>query len=557
MRNGFLLPVSLALCCLVTTVACSSSGSPGDSAPAYDGHHPDIDPESALVDGPDDLRGNSIDSLGEFYAPGRFYLVAIEGWDPEHMTPQSLESEVETVGAVLSIYLVDPHLEPACPIAQLGQDLLVHRTSGFSLRTRGGLTRGTAKSSYKIRFLSDDDRLLRMHSLNLMSMWNDVSQMREALAWQIFREVGVHASGHAYGRFCVNGQYFGLYSIIQQVDKTFLRQHFSGDNNDGNLYKGTWGDLGPAELDYRQHPVTGDDGGRQYYQSPDPEARTYSQKTNEHPTDPPEWQTYDDLARLVRVIHGVEIQCAAENCFNTEVYRQSVERIFDVYTFLRWAGANALLGSWDNYWGTPANYYLYNSGTSGGGTEFMEQPYFHWIPWDYDNCLGIDYFEVPWYQADIVDWPAITRQAYHHSRLPLLVNILRNEVFLQYYLDHIDYMMDAIFTEAWFEQQIGASGEGGLWDLLEPSALLEAEEDDSQPFTGRQFTNNQLVQNGYEGRELWQDNNHSLGILQYVHLRRQSVESQLVQWRQRFPTGSSGVSFPQQPGEIPELSESE
>jgi hypothetical protein len=54
-----------------------------------------------------------------------------------------------------------------------------------------------------------------------------------------------------------------------------------------------------------------------------------------------------------------------------------------------------LLGSWDNYY-APSNYYLYNSGRLGAGDDFMGSPYFTFIPWDYDNCLGIDYFGTKW-----------------------------------------------------------------------------------------------------------------------------------------------------------------
>ena len=39
----------------------------------------------------------------------------------------------------------------------------------------------------------------------------------------------------------------------------------------------------------------------------------------------------------------------------------------NVRAFLRWAGVNVLLGSWDNYFATPANYYLYNSGDGPNG----------------------------------------------------------------------------------------------------------------------------------------------------------------------------------------------
>ena len=87
----------------------------------------------------------------------------------------------------------------------------------------------------------------------------------------------------------------------------------------------------------------------------------------------------------------------------------------DAHAFLRWAAVNLLLGSWDNYYATPSNYYLYNSGNSGnsgngaasgnGRGDLVADPYFTFIPWDYDNCLGIDYFGTKWQYADILNWP--------------------------------------------------------------------------------------------------------------------------------------------------------
>ena len=53
----------------------------------------------------------------------------------------------------------------------------------------------------------------------------------------------------------------------------------------------------------------------------------------------------------------------------------------------------------------PSNYYLYNSGRRGAAKDFVGSPYFHFIPWDYDNCLGIDYSGTQWQYADILDWP--------------------------------------------------------------------------------------------------------------------------------------------------------
>ena len=96
--------------------------------------------------------------------------------------------------------------------------------------------------------------------------------------------------------------------------------------------------------------------GRQYF-IPGPAAHLPS-KTNK---DNPEANTYDDLACFIRTINGIGLPGGAER-FDTDAFRESVDGIMNVNAFLRWAAINMLLGSWDNYYATPSNYYLYNSG---------------------------------------------------------------------------------------------------------------------------------------------------------------------------------------------------
>jgi spore coat protein CotH len=81
--------------------------------------------------------------------------------------------------------------------------------------------------------------------------------------------------------------------------------------------------------------------------------------------------------------------------FDTDTHRQSVEHTLNVRAFLRWAGVNLLIGSWDNYFATPSNYFLYNSGRRGDDRGFAASPDFTFIPWDYDNSFDIDYSGTP------------------------------------------------------------------------------------------------------------------------------------------------------------------
>ena len=230
----------------------------------------------------------------------------------------------------------------------------------------------------------------------------------------------------------------------------------------GNLYKAYCGDIGCATLEDRQD-AGGNDSGKQYLGSPSDDA-TYRLKTNE---DDPDANTYDDLAALIRLINGVGRPAGS---FGSDGYREAVEEIFDVWAFLRWAGTGGLLGSWDNYFATPANYYLYNSGPQGAPKKFLDAPYFTFIPWDYDNCLGIDYFGTDWQYTNLLDWPASTVRYWHRdgrpdttSRIPLVQNLLVHHDFIQYYLDYIAHLLTTAFTPAAIAAQMGTANGAGLW----------------------------------------------------------------------------------------------
>jgi hypothetical protein len=60
----------------------------------------------------------------------------------------------------------------------------------------------------------------------------------------------VPASRHTYARLGINDRYLGLFALIEQVDKAFLRECFAGKPR-GNLFKVYCGELGPGTLQRR------------------------------------------------------------------------------------------------------------------------------------------------------------------------------------------------------------------------------------------------------------------------------------------------------------------
>jgi hypothetical protein len=446
-------------------------------------------------------------------------------------------------GARLDVWKTDPADDRHIPA--LGGGGVLFSTQSFSLKNSGNRTLRAPKRSWRIILdaAGHDNRLAGMTRINLKAMYNDPSQMREALAWRLFGKADVPAPRHTYARLAFDATYRGLFSVIEQVDKRFLRDHF-GENHQGNLYKTGCRDIGCATLAYRAGP-DGDDTGRQYF-IPGPAERTYRLKTNKNN---PEANTYDDLASFIRTINGIGLP-GGEERFDTDAFRESVDGIMNAHAFLRWAAVNMLLGSWDNYYATPSNYYLYNSGRKGAAEDFVSSPYFHFIPWDYDNCLGIDYFGTQWQYADILDWPSNTRRYWknrHTSRIPLVENLLRNRDYRQYYLDYMEHMLDTEFNPRTVAAQIGARSEGGLWDRVRQAAYLESDTPDGRPFTGRQFSNHEIYWSGCRQRELRQGRKTTEGIVHYVRMRRDSARAQLKQVRRTMPRTVDGFDVALEP----------
>jgi CotH kinase protein len=476
-------------------------------------------------------------SLGqqEFF-DADMYMVHVTGFHPGRGV---LTEPVRPAGgATLDVWKTDPADDRHIPAPGRGGALF--STRAFTIKNSGNRTLRAPKRSWRIILdaAGPDNRLAGMRRINLKAMWNDPSQMREALAWRLFGLADIPAPRHTYAKFAFDSAYRGLFSVIEQVDRRFLKDHF-GENHLGNLYKTGCRDLGCATLAYRTGP-DGDDSGRQYY-VPGAAEHTYRLKTN---ADIPEANTYDDLACFIRTINGVGLPGGRER-FDTDAFRESVDGIMDAEAFLRWAAVNMLLGSWDNYYATPSNYYLYNSGHQGAAKDFVSSPYFHFIPWDYDNCLGIDYFGTRWQYGDILDWAGNTRRYWKNrksSHIPLVQNLLRNHDYRQYYLDYLEHMLGTEFNPGAIAARIGTKSQAGLWERVRQAAYLEADTPWGRPFTGRQFSNDQIYWSGCRQREMRQGRKKAEGIVHYVRMRRDSAHAQLKQIRRTMPRRIDGFA---------------
>lgn len=209
-----------------------------------------------------------------------------------------------------------------------------------------------AKRNFKIglEHYEEELRYHGMKTLNLNAGALDATRAREALAYSVFRAAGLAAPRTAFAEVTLtvpgkyDREYLGLYTFVEQVDKTFLKQHFKSGK--GLLMK-------PERM--RGIDYFGEDWER------------YKERylPKDEPT-PAEAKRVIDFARLV-------------NKSGDEQFAQEIASYVEVEQFLRFLAVNALISNLDSLMGTGHNYYLYLNPANNK---------FAFIPWDLDLSLA-------------------------------------------------------------------------------------------------------------------------------------------------------------------------
>ena len=90
----------------------------------------------------------------------------------------------------------------------------------------------------KIDWKGYNSTFYRLKKLQFDAMNGDNSQMHHRLGHWLFRQMGVPASRAVHARLIINGTYYGIYSLVEEVDEQFTRYNFN--DGSGNLYKSVW-----------------------------------------------------------------------------------------------------------------------------------------------------------------------------------------------------------------------------------------------------------------------------------------------------------------------------
>jgi spore coat protein CotH len=224
-----------------------------------------------------------------------------------------------------------------------------------------------------------NQRFYGFKQLNLKNNYDDESEMHEVVASQLFDEFGLTSAHCGFYELYVNIDdgtdgsddesndiYYGLYTMVEEVDDTVIETQYADD--DGNLYKPEGDAASFADGTYEE-----DEFGLQ--------------------TD--EDETYADVLALYEALNESTEEIGSDD------WIEDLDSVFDVDTFLKWLAANTVMQNWDTYGVMEHNYFLYGNPDNEDKLE--------WIPWDNnealeDNsqCLSLDMASVD------SDWPLIS-----------------------------------------------------------------------------------------------------------------------------------------------------
>ena len=190
--------------------------------------------------------------------------------------------------------------------------------------------------------------------------------LREKMAYDMMRFAGVPAGHVAFVELWIDitGDdkplaYWGVYSMVERVDKKYVSNRFGPEGGSGNLYKAdAWFEEGAADLAYYGEHI-------ENYPKPRGEV-AYGLRTNKDEPD------YSDIINLCRVIDGVNYE-------TPEDFAQAVEKVFNVDGFLRYTAVILSNLNLDTYPYTGNNYFIYHNSDTGK---------FEFISWDMNNSWG-------------------------------------------------------------------------------------------------------------------------------------------------------------------------
>ncbi len=209
------------------------------------------------------------------------------------------------------------------------------------------------KLSIKINFNwnSNGKKFYGLNKLQLHSQNNDPSQMRDRLGYWLYRQMGVPAPRSIHARVIINGEYYGLYALIEQIDDAFTAQNFT--DGSGNVYKEIW-------------PT--DENGKAR------ESCDFLRNLKTNTSGVPQTKIMSDFAKSI------------QNSESDESLKANIEKYMNIDQIISYAVVDYTIRNDDGAF----HWYCDENGCGNHNFYWVEEPSknkIHLIPWDMDNAF--------------------------------------------------------------------------------------------------------------------------------------------------------------------------
>jgi spore coat protein H len=189
---------------------------------------------------------------------------------------------------------------------------------GIHLKGMGSFRPVDQKPAFTIKFnkFAEGQNFHGLTKISLNNSVQDPTFLNEILCTELFRQAGVPAARVGHARVYLNDRYLGLYTLVEGLNKPFLRRHFS--DTKGNLYEG-------------------------------------------HTKDVNEWLDQDNGEATSQR----DLKALAEAAQSPAAERWAkLGALVDLDRFVSMLAAEVLMAHWDGYWLNRNNYCVYNDPAS-------------------------------------------------------------------------------------------------------------------------------------------------------------------------------------------------
>lgn len=290
----------------------------------------------------------------------------------------------------------------------------------------------------KLDYVIDDQEIEGYGTIKLANVYNDPSFVREVLSYEIARKY-MPASESNYGNVYINGTHLGLYTSDQDVDKFFMRTHFSSDENarvkgeiTGNAMPGQMGGVweyfgADSSLYFEKYALESDYG-------------------------------WDELVWFLDTLNN---------------HSSDVDQVLNIDRHLWFIAFQNLLVNLDGPINNPQNYYLYKDDAG------RMNP----IPWDLNESFGVFTMlqsgggQMGTTQLQQLD-PFVN---INESDYPVISKILTNPTYRKIYVAHMKTMLEENFSNGDYEARALE-----IQDIINDDVL----NDNNKFYTYNDFTSN-------------------------------------------------------------------